>query len=395
MNRFLLCLLTGVVALSLVVSDGHARVFEVPARYKTIQRGIDAASPGDTVLVGPGVYKENLTVRKSISLIGKAGPSKTVIDGQKRDVVLRCEEVDSTAVISGFTFRNGLALHGGGVLLSSSFPRVFGNIFKGDSATYGGGLCALWSNSRIEGNEFVDNRAAYGGAIYTMFIAPEIDSNVIKDNRARNGGGIYAAKSSEVTVSRNSITGNRAERGGGLFLNGASPTVENNVFTRNTAKEGGAISSITSDGIISHNTFWRNSGATGAAVALLQGAAPDLVNNTIVANTSVDTLSAGIYCYSTYSDIRNNVLADNSPGYSIYCAEDAAPVLSCNLFWNSGTGDYFGVITETTEIRADPLFCDPGKGDFSLKEGSPALSDSCGVVGAHSECERRSGASRK
>ena len=172
------------------------RTFKVPSRYKTIQRAIDATSPGDTVLVGPGVYKENLVVKQTVSLIGTAGAAKTVIDAGGKEIALRCEQVDSTAVIRGFTFKNGVGVNGGGLLLSSSFPSVIGNVFMQDSATYGGGLCALWSNSVIKNNKFIGNKAAYGGALYTMFISPKIDSNVVEGNRAQLGGGIFLAKSS-------------------------------------------------------------------------------------------------------------------------------------------------------------------------------------------------------
>jgi hypothetical protein len=168
-------LLVGAISVLFVVSAALGRTFDVPARYKTIQRAIDAASPGDTVLVSPGLYKENLNMRKSVSLISLAGASKTTIDGGKREIVLRCEGVDSTATIKGFTFTNGVGFHGGGVLLSSSFVRVEGNVFMRDSARYGGGLCALWSNSIIKDNKFIENRATYGGAIYSMFIAPTIE----------------------------------------------------------------------------------------------------------------------------------------------------------------------------------------------------------------------------
>ncbi len=391
----LFVLLAALMAAS-AASTVLGRTFKVPSRYKTIQRAIDAASPGDTVLVGPGTYKENLIVRKTVSLIGTAGAAKTVVDAGGKEIALRCEQVDSTATIRGFTFKNGVGVNGGGLLLSSSFPSVVGNVFMQDSAKYGGGLCALWSNSVIKGNKFIGNKAAYGGAIYTMFITPRIDSNVVEGNRAQLGGGMFLAKSSGASVRGNHITDNRAESGGGMFLNGAEPLIEGNVFKRNKAvkgelaesEEGGALASIRSGGLIKGNTMVENSAARGGAVALSKGAAPDLEANTVVRNVGVDSLCAGMYFNSVFPRVVNNLFFENSPGYAVYCEDNATPVLSCNLFWKNATGDYFGVITDTKELREDPLLCAPERGDFTLKEGSPALSDSCGVIGAHGKCAR-------
>jgi parallel beta-helix repeat protein len=50
----------------------------VPNQYATIQAAVDAASPGDVVAIGPGVYREELSIAKDISLVG-AGPRLTVI----------------------------------------------------------------------------------------------------------------------------------------------------------------------------------------------------------------------------------------------------------------------------------------------------------------------------
>jgi pectin methylesterase-like acyl-CoA thioesterase len=38
--------------------------------FSSIQRAIDAAAPGDTILIGRGIYTENLVVPKSLTLLG-------------------------------------------------------------------------------------------------------------------------------------------------------------------------------------------------------------------------------------------------------------------------------------------------------------------------------------
>ena len=55
-----------VLILLVLVSTLHALTIHVPADEPTIQDGLDVAVGGDTVLVAPGTYVEN------IDFIGKA-----------------------------------------------------------------------------------------------------------------------------------------------------------------------------------------------------------------------------------------------------------------------------------------------------------------------------------
>ena len=55
--------------------SGMPATIHVPAQYSTIQQGIDAATLGDTVLVAPGTYVENIDfIGKGIT-VGSEGPS--------------------------------------------------------------------------------------------------------------------------------------------------------------------------------------------------------------------------------------------------------------------------------------------------------------------------------
>ncbi len=64
----------------------HAQVFgtthHVPADYASIQAGLDASASGDTVLVQPGTYVENIDWPSvnSIKLIAAGDSSNTIID---------------------------------------------------------------------------------------------------------------------------------------------------------------------------------------------------------------------------------------------------------------------------------------------------------------------------
>ncbi len=80
--------------------------------HTSIQAAIDAASSGDTIELGAGVFAECLVINKSINLIG-AGPSLTVLQGN-----LSCNVIEVTAndcTISGFSITDGG--YGTGIIL--------------------------------------------------------------------------------------------------------------------------------------------------------------------------------------------------------------------------------------------------------------------------------------
>ena len=76
----------GVAALAIVVSvvvagpgqGATAAALLVPTQYPRIQAAVDAASPGDTILVRPGTYAEQLVVAKDLTIRGAAAQVTTI-----------------------------------------------------------------------------------------------------------------------------------------------------------------------------------------------------------------------------------------------------------------------------------------------------------------------------
>ncbi|MCB5169533.1 right-handed parallel beta-helix repeat-containing protein [Streptomyces bambusae] len=60
------------------------RVLRVPAGYATIQQAVDRARPGDLVLVGPGVYRESVTLPTPRVVLRGTDRNRTVVDGEFR-----------------------------------------------------------------------------------------------------------------------------------------------------------------------------------------------------------------------------------------------------------------------------------------------------------------------
>jgi pectin methylesterase-like acyl-CoA thioesterase len=60
----------------------------VPDDYPAIQEAVDAAQPGDTIRVRSGTYCENISINKTLSLIGM-NPQITIVNESKGSDALK------------------------------------------------------------------------------------------------------------------------------------------------------------------------------------------------------------------------------------------------------------------------------------------------------------------
>ena len=217
------------IALTLCAGMLNAATIRVPADQPTIQAGIDASLSGDTVLVYPSTYVENVNFNgKNIVLASlflttgdTAYITSTIIDGDSSGTVITFENnEDSTAAISGFTVQNGLAyMFGGGILCSNSNTSITHNIIQGNHGI--GIYCVNHSNASIANNVISGNTRS---GIYCRYWSnPSISDNVITGNTEQ---GIHC-RGGHPTIANNLISGNSSnERGGGICCIGyGSPTM--------------------------------------------------------------------------------------------------------------------------------------------------------------------------
>jgi len=341
----------------------NATIINIPGDYPTIQEGIDHSSDGDTVLVQPDTYYENLNFNGHnvvlASLFLTTGDtvyiSSTVIDGDSAGSVIRFSSgEDSTAQVVGFTVQNGSASSGGGIYCDSSSPTIRDNTICRNRVSHedraeGGGIYCSYSNPTISSNRIRENEAralegnAYscGGGISCYHSSPTISDNTIRLNRTRGsklgfGGGIYCDNSAP-NIHGNTISGNSARMyGGAICCSNGSPTITHNTITGNDAKHGGGIGCWQrSSPEIANNSISGNSAEMfGGGIYCGDSCNPTISYNTITDNQA-EQQGGGIECHLySHASINNNAISGNSAGlYSgggINCINWSSPTISSN-----------------------------------------------------------------
>jgi parallel beta-helix repeat protein len=393
------------LTLFIVVSSLSAATIQVPSDHLHIQDAIDAAANGDTVLVAPGTYVENIDfLGKAITVASESGPLVTVLDGgDPVEPKYGCaakfvsgEKPDS--VLEGFTITNGTGYYvqaaggqryGGGVFCTCS-PTLKNNIITGNEADEGGGICCLGSSSpEIIGNEVSDNHATeYGGGICCKIDDAVITDCTIKDNSSgMSGGGIYFRVDASYTMilDRNVVIHNQSGSGGGIACDGNNMKIANSRIAENLAGSGGGgISSSCTHLELSNNVIFKNRAegpiSCGGGLEYYDGILT-LTNNVFYENEAT-TAGGGIHFRECTARIANSVFwkdaaekANEIYVYSYSGNPVSHVVINCSVL-GGGLGSVYVQPGSTLKwgpgmIDADPLFVDPDAEDYHLTFNSP------------------------
>ncbi|MBL7074142.1 T9SS type A sorting domain-containing protein [candidate division KSB1 bacterium] len=375
-----------------MVAIANATIINVPGDQPTIQAGINIAVNGDTILVQPGSYVENINFNGKNIVVGSlflttgdtAYISQTVIDGDSSGSVVTFENSeDTTAVLRGFTITNGSYGSGGGIYCLNSSPRLVNVTMIGNSADeYGGGIfCSDESSPSLENVTISGNTADDGGGIYCYESSPSLINVTVSGNTSSSyGGGICCIVNSNLSFVNVTITNNYAYSGGGIWCVESSPSLENVTIIVNSAINGGGIfCDVNSSPSLDNVTISGNTAVySGGGIYCRNNSIPSLSNVTISENTA--HIGGGIYCHDNSNPTLINTVLWNDLSQEIYFCQygDSS---SITIAYSDVQGGQDSIVTNDNgtvnwlegNIDTDPLFVDATSGDFHHQEGSPCI----------------------
>lgn len=205
------------------------------AAYPTIQSAVDAASPMDHIAVRPGVYREQVSIDKDLTLTG-AGAHKTTILAPEQ-------------LVTGPDGLNSIV-----TLDHAAHVKISGLAVSGP----GSGTCdtgALGAGIRVLGGAHLDLSHARVTRIQDTPIAPCLQSAnailigdlpegtgsaTIRDSKITDyqGAGIVVLnEGSRATLLRNVVTGQKRLSTDGIEFVGAIGRIEENIVSDNACRE--------------------------------------------------------------------------------------------------------------------------------------------------------------
>ncbi|RUM93232.1 MAG: hypothetical protein DSZ23_00185, partial [Thermodesulfatator sp.] len=291
---------------ALVVSDGHAEsepallhintkgavsggLRRVPQDFPTIQSAVDAAEPGDEIIVEKGHYKELLKIDKSVNLVGKGWP---VIDGGSRAGNVNTINIfylgEKAGKIEGFVITGGgVGNLGHGINIWDSSPEIVGNRITGNHHGIGvHGSPSLTGRTLIHGNLVYNNMVGIGNG---------------KDSSAR----IFNNR-----VYKNSVVG--------IGCRGkAAPLIENNLIYENHIGIG--VREVSAPKVHGNRIYNNFDGVLIGPISTIKAHVfKDIIieNNLVVSNKN-SGISLTSFNLSKILVSRNTIYANNSLGRQI------------------------------------------------------------------------------
>ena len=181
----------------LFTSSALAVEIQVTLGHGSIQDAIDAASPGDIIVVDDGEYIENILLSKEVMLRSKHGSETTFLSPKDLNYPVISIVGASAAKVTGFTINSSKS--SGIAAYRSSGVKIFSNYLTGH---VNGLFFDNTNESAIFENVFIDNEKG----VYLYFS----DSNLIEKNGIDSNlnNGLLLHSSHKNIITENTINSN-------------------------------------------------------------------------------------------------------------------------------------------------------------------------------------------
>jgi hypothetical protein len=367
--------------------------------FATIQHAIASVDTGDTIIVHPGTYVENVDFAGKSIVLGSnwlfandtTAVDSTIIDGNHSGPVVTISNgEDSTTALIGFTLKNGSGAaignynKGGGIYIEGSRPSIRwvniedcaadggwgGGIYISDSdvslirtnisrnhAQWGGGIAAENSHLILRFTTLIDDSASVsGGGVYLN----NVDLNARRFNgfnnvAVLNGGGLFATGGSDVVIRILLLNGNRANLGGGFSFNDSSTIdLNNGNINLNNAENGGGIWASAVTGTIGAVRFQNNTAEDlGGAMHLSSNSDLEATDMVVINNSA--NRGGGISILNSVGDFVGGEINNNYAwrGGGIFSNGSDLDFFSITLTQNNSEDIGGGLLSISTNLVMD------------------------------------------
>jgi parallel beta-helix repeat protein len=293
--------------------------------FATISHGVSTAVSGQTVIVGPGTYKEMVLVTKQLTLTSETmQPSSTTIDATGQPVGIAVVGSSSSGtVVEGFTVTHA---NNEGIFVQDSSKVVV-------------------DNNVVSNNAF--NVVPGLGEVKGIQLAGASDSTVAGNTVVGNGyGGIGVTDDGPVDASWNATAAPTSGIPAGTPNPGNSNLISGNMVENNHPNHCAIVLSAydpnegVSNNIVSGNTVVDNQNGVIVAADTPNTIA---INNTVIYNTILNNGEGGVI---VHSNAPGDVVKGNSIMYNVFSANGYLPTLEGVIIGGEGTVP----VTDTTIV---------------------------------------------
>ncbi len=245
------------------------------------------------------------------------------ISGRNSYHVVEGENINSTAVLDGFTITGGQGdgpsntsdFRGAGIYNREASPTLRNLKFVGNTAQEGGAMYnGTNSDAQITSVTFNNNEAtAHGGAVYNLTSEPVFDGVTFTNNEAvggdgdGDGGAVYNWQSS-VTYRNSTFSNNNAVNiGGAMYTYSSTVDIDNVDFNNNDALFGGGMGSYVGSTLFLDDVDFNGNTSSNSGGGMYSDASFPTLNNVTFTSNSAASAGGGMYNNQGSNTIGNRV----------------------------------------------------------------------------------------